>query len=317
MEKYQDVTRSAYRLLGQQAAREVVPRDPTSSGHWCCHDYPSQSSQWSVHPEYEIHLVQKGSGRFAIGGYVGAFEAGQLVLIGSNVPHEWISPLQPGETVRDRDAAFQFSADWVDELELIAPELREVQDLLADSHPAAQFTGATALRARQELLQIGASRGIARLAHIVSLLQLLCESPARERHRLSAGLIPPVHGSKEAEIVNRAIEYIFNNLTGPVRLAVAAELAGMSESAFSKYFRRAAGTTFSAMVKRYRLELACRLLALTSTPIATVAREVGFNNLSNFNRQFRATHGLTPSDYRVREMEERRSAEILPYRRDL
>lgn len=269
-----------------------------------------------MHPEYEIHLVQKGAGRFAIGGYVGAFEAGQLVLIGSNVPHEWISPLQAGETLHDRDVVFQFSPAWVDELEMITPELREVQDLLADSHPATQFTGATALRARQELLQIGTARGIARLAHLVSLLHLLCESPHHERHRLSAGLIPPEHGSKEAEIVNRAIEYIFNNLTGPVKLSVAAELAGMSESAFSKYFRRAAGTTFSAMVKRYRLELACRLLSLTSTPIATIAQEVGFTNLSNFNRQFRAAHGLTPSDFRVREMEERQSAEIPPYRRD-
>lgn len=314
MEKYQDVTRSAYRLLGQQPVREVVPRDPTCSGHWGCHDYPSQRTRWSVHPEYEIHLVQKGSGRFALGGYVGAFEADHLVLIGSNVPHEWISSLRGGEVVSERDVVFQFSPEWVDELELIAPELRDVQRLLGDSHPGTQFTGATALRARQELLQVGATRGITRFMHVVTLLDLLAGAPAHERRRLSDDLTPTVHGAQEAEVVNRAIEYIFNNLTGPVRLSIAAELAGMSESAFSKYFRRAAGTTFSAMVKRYRLELACRLLTLTSTPIAAIAQEVGFNNLSNFNRQFRAAHGLTPSDYRAREVADRQSSDLMPYR---
>ena len=314
MEKYQDVTRNAYRLLGQRAAREVIPRDPTCSGHWSCHDYPSPRTRWSVHPEYEVHLVQKGSGRFALGGYVGAFEAGHLVLVGSNVPHGWVSSLRAGEVVPERDVVFQFSPEWVDELELIAPELRDVQKLLADGHPGTQFTGATALRARQELLQIGTTQGVARLRHVVTLLQLLTDSPDHERRRLSDDLMPTVHGTQEAEVVNRAIEYIFNNLTGPVRLSVAAELAGMSESAFSKYFRRAAGTTFSAVVKRYRLELACRLLTLTAAPIATIAQEVGFNNLSNFNRQFRAAHGLPPSAYRAREVANRQSAELLPYR---
>lgn len=280
------------------------------------HDYPSQWSQWNVHPEYEIHLVLKGTGRFAIGGYVGAFEAGQLVLVGSNVPHEWISPLQRGERICDRDMVFQFSPEWIGELELIAPELREVQSLLANCHPGTQFTGATALRAKQELLQIGSSGGIARLRHIITLLTLLCEAPPQERRYLSDGLTPPVQGAKEAEIVNRAIEYIFDNLTGPVQLSKAAEVAGMSESAFSKYFRRAAGTTFSAMVKRYRLELACRLLALTATPVASIAQEVGFTNLSNFNRQFRAAHGVTPSNYRAQESAARQSTEILPYRRE-
>lgn len=314
MEKYQDVTREAYRLLGQRPGREVVPRDPSCSGHWCSQDYPNRAGQWNVHPEYEIHLVQRGSGRFAVGGYVGAFEVGQLVLVGSNVPHGWISSVQHGQRVVDRDVVFRFAPEWVDELELIAPEARDVQELLAESHPGTQFLGATAMRAKNELLQIGTTDGIARLSHVIALLRLLCDAPRHERRLLSDGLAPPMQETREAEVVNRAMEYIFDNLTGSVRLSTAAQLAGMSESAFSKYFRRAAGTTFSQMVKRYRLELACRLLSLSSTPVATIAEEVGFTNLSNFNRQFRATHGITPSEYRARVSADRQSNEIMPYR---
>lgn len=314
MEKYQDVTRDAYRLLGQRATREVVPRDPMSSGRWHCHDYPSQWSRWNVHPEYEVHLVQKGSGRFAIGGYVGAFEPGQLVLIGSNVPHDWISPLGAGEVIRERDVVFQFSPEWINELELVAFELREVKQALADLHPGTQFIGATALRARRELLQIGTTEGIARFSHIIMLLRLLAESPSRERRRLSDDLTLMPQDSKEAEFLNAAIEYILSNLTGRVKLSTAAEVAGMSESSFSKHFRRAAGTTFSAMVQQYRLELACKLLSFTTTSIAVIAQDVGFSNLSNFNRQFRAAHGVTPREYRARESADRQRSEVMPYR---
>jgi AraC-like DNA-binding protein len=72
----------------------------------------------------------------------------------------------------------------------------------------------------------------------------------------------------------------------------------MSESAFSRYFKTASGQTFSDMVTRLRLAHACRLLEGTSLPIAVIARDAGFANLSNFNRRFRATYGMTPREHR-------------------
>lgn len=72
----------------------------------------------------------------------------------------------------------------------------------------------------------------------------------------------------------------------------------MSESAFSRYFKAASGSTFTDMVRRLRLTRACWLLERTEMPIASIASTVGYRNLSNFNRQFLRSYGTTPREYR-------------------
>src|SRR6476620_10456505 len=59
--------RLAERLLGMRANREVIPPDPNHSVRWHEHDYPSPVARWNYHPEYEIHLIRKGSGKFIVG----------------------------------------------------------------------------------------------------------------------------------------------------------------------------------------------------------------------------------------------------------
>src|SRR4051794_14990942 len=101
----------AQRLATVGAAREVVPKDPEVSARWHRHGVPSPYSRWNYHPEYEVHLIRIGAGRYVVGDRIDTFSAGQLVLVGSNVPHHWISDLEPGEVIADRDVVFQFHPD--------------------------------------------------------------------------------------------------------------------------------------------------------------------------------------------------------------
>lgn len=90
------------------ANREAVPSDPYHSVRWHEHDYPSSARRWNYHPEYEIHLIRKGIGKFIVGDHVVTFEAGHLVLVGCGLPHAWVSDLVPGEIVKKRDVVIQF-----------------------------------------------------------------------------------------------------------------------------------------------------------------------------------------------------------------
>ena len=89
--------RLAERLLGMRANREVIPPDPDHSVRWHEHDYPTAAARWNYHPEYEIHLIRKGTGKFIVGDHIGTFEAGHVSLVGSGLPHDWVSDLEPGE----------------------------------------------------------------------------------------------------------------------------------------------------------------------------------------------------------------------------
>ncbi|MGZ4662598.1 MAG: cupin domain-containing protein, partial [Arthrobacter sp.] len=113
--------RLAERLLGMRANREVIPPDPNHSVRWHQHSYPSPLARWNYHPEYEIHLIRKGSGKFIVGDHIGTFEAGHVSIVGSGLPHDWVSDLEPGEVLENRDAVIQFDGKWVEQASALVP----------------------------------------------------------------------------------------------------------------------------------------------------------------------------------------------------
>ena len=126
----------------------------------------------------------------------------------------------------------------------------------------------------------------------------MAAAPSSEYRTLAKAWLPPLDDEYAADIIDRAFAYILDNLVGDVRLSAAADLIGMSESAFSKYFKRVSGRTFSDTVRQLRLAHACKLLKQTDLPISSIYHRVGYANLSNFNRQFRAQYGATPREFR-------------------
>jgi AraC-like DNA-binding protein len=280
------------------APREIIACDPQRSFRCVVHDFPSDICGWASHPEYEIHLIQKSRGSVIAGDYVGTFEPGHVSLMGPHLPHDWVSDIAPGEVVVDRDVVIHFTDEWVRDCMTLIPELSTLDPLLQASTRGLEFGGATAANARRAIVGLVESRGPAQIALMFELLGLLADAPADECAPLASAWL----GTSDNAFANQAAEaglaYIFDNLTGDIRLSTAAALAHMSEPTFSKYFKRAAGATFSSMVKRLRIAHARRLLETTDLSAAKVANASGYNNLSNFNRQFLAEVGTTPTAYR-------------------
>ena len=285
------------RLVNQPATRELVPITPGASARWHRHDYPGPYCRWNYHPEYEVHLIQRGTGRFIVGDHIGRFTAGQLVLVGSNLPHDWISDSAEGEAITGRDVVFQFHPQWIRDCQELMPELRSLDRLLTHAARGLEFSGETAHHGAEALVAIGAAEGVERLQRILSLLQTMSVAAPDEVRSLANPWVPP-RDDRAADVVEDVLRYIFSSAGHNVRMSEAAARVGMSESAFSRYFTRAAGQTFSDTVRKLRLTQACQLLERTDRPIASIAHEVGYQNLSNFNRHFRAHYCCTPSRYR-------------------
>src|SRR3546814_543093 len=100
--------------------------------------------------------------------------------------------------------------------------------------------------------------------------------------------------------INEALAYINRNLTGSFDEKDLAEIAGLSPAAFSRSFRRHTGLALVKYVNRLRINLACQLLmGDAEARITDVCFSSGFNNLSNFNRQFLKLKGIPPSRFRT------------------
>jgi AraC-like DNA-binding protein len=292
--------RLAERLLGMRADREVIPHDPDHSVRWHQHDYPSAVARWNYHPEYEIHLIRKGTGKFIVGDHIGTFEAGHVSLVGSGLPHDWVSDLEPGELIEGRDALIQFDGKWVEQTAELVPELAEIKPLLEQSARGIEFLGPTAQAAAAAIEAMGVSTGLVRLHHLLELFAVLAHAPQEDRRYLADEWFRPQLDGQAAAVVDIVLEYVFSNHAGSVKMSEAAALVGMPEPTFSKYFKRATGQNFSDLVRKLRLAHARRLLEHSDKAISDICYEVGFSNLSNFNRHFLNDAGETPRQYRQR-----------------
>ena len=206
-----------------------------------------------------------------------------------------MSDLDPGQVAVDRDAVIQFTDEWIRQCMQVLPELQDLDHVLQLSTRGLVFSGATGWRAAEEIMSVVSTSGPERVGHLFKLLGLMARAPEGEWETVASEWMGRSDDDGVQSAGEAGLDYIFSNLTGDIRLTTAARLAYMSEPTFSKYFKRATGLTFSNMVKKLRVAHARRLLDSTDHPVTKVAALSGYHNMANFNRQFLAEVGTTPS----------------------
>ncbi|MGO9418532.1 AraC family transcriptional regulator [Roseiarcus sp.] len=275
---------------------ELIVRDPATSFRWHRHDYPSALARWNYHPEYEIHLIAESSGKMFVGDHIGAFGPGNLLLVGPNLPHHWVSDLNPGERITGRDVVLQFSSRFTEDARKVFPEFGNLLPVLEESRRGIEFFGDDARDCGELLLKMGDCHGLARIALFIALIERMVAAKAR-RVLASETYRPEAIGGADAQI-GAVIEYMFANVHD-VRMSAAAAIVGMNESTFSRHFKKMTGANFVDCVRKIRIAKACTLLESDSLGVTEICFECGFQNISNFNRAFRREKGMTPREYRA------------------
>jgi AraC-like DNA-binding protein len=271
-------------------------RDGESFAAWR-HGYPFRTVRWHYHPEYEIHLVVATHGKFYIGDHVGEFGPGQLIMTGPNLPQNWISDIGDAETVPQRTEVIQFTQAFVDTVVQAFPEAEAARALFERSRRGILFDAETGEAVRPLMNRLIGARGVLRLGLFFEILDRLLR--ASQVQTLSSLSFMLDMAKAEDSDMNRVIAHLRENLTEPVTETELAEMTGQSQSAFSRSFKRHTGTTLVRFRNQLRIDLACQMLV--SDPEARVSDicfDVGFSNLSNFNRHFLRLKGMSPSEFR-------------------
>jgi AraC-like DNA-binding protein len=250
---------------------------------------------WHYHGEYELTWIEAGEGTRYVGDTVEPYIAGDLVLLGSNLPHTWSSERPARKARAHRAVVVQFQRSVFDSNP--GPEFAAVRDLLARAERGLRFP--SGMIASGAWLELTTLRGIDAWCALARLLDQLAHAKGASPIASHGYLPAPRHGSQRR--YERALAFVAQQAAaGPVYLREAARVVHLSPAAFSRFFQRFSGTTFVNHVNGLRVAKAARLLAETDQPVATIAFACGFGNLSNFNRRFRALKGLTPLAYRSR-----------------
>ena len=260
------------------------------------HGYPYRTVRWHFHPEYEIHLIVATTGKMFVGDHISSFVPGNLVMAGPNLPHNWVSDVSEGETVERRNLVVQFGQEFVAHCMESFPEWRQVEALLGASRRGVSFGAQTSAAIQPLFLELLNARGLRRIVLFMSMLEVLVN--AQDTELLASPAYQTDPSGFAATRINHALSYIGKNLSSDLRESDLAQLAGQSVGAFSRYFRRHTGMPFVQYVNRMRINLACQLLMDDELSVTDICYRVGFNNLSNFNRQFLLAKGMSPSKFR-------------------
>ncbi|WP_416797736.1 helix-turn-helix domain-containing protein [Ciceribacter azotifigens] len=275
---------------------EYVLTGADESFLWRRDDYPWERNVWNFHPEVEIHYISNASGVLLAGDHVGAFTPGHISLIGSNLPHDWVTPLGPDERIPGRDIVIQFLPSKLEQASAFLPELAGLRDFFIRAQRGLSFKGRAREKAEALILDMEFQTGSARLSTFLSLLSLLRDTDEVDTLSSEAYVPDLSYGSLEA--LQQVFAYIFANLSEDIRLPDMARMVGMSDSSFSRFFKKNSGNSFTDHVNKLRIWKAGQLLTDTSLPVTDICFEVGYRNLSNFNRMFLRHHNLTPTKYR-------------------
>lgn len=260
------------------------------------HGFPTPLARWHYHEECELHLIVASHGKAFVGDWIGPFEPGHLVLCGPWLPHNWLSTDVPDRGLPERDLVIQFRHDSIARAAESIPELAEVLPMIERSRFGIEFFG-LGEAAERHWRRCKAARGIARFGAFCDFLAELAAS--REYRLLSSSGLQGTRDESEQDKVSAVIERITRHLAEPVAQSELADDLGMSQSQFSRWFRKATGNNYVDFVNQVRISRACQLLADTDRLIADIGREVGFQTIANFNRRFLELKGQTPTEFRL------------------
>ncbi len=253
----------------------------------------NKNNAWHYHPEIELVYVNGGTGKRQIGSHVSYYGNGDLILIGSNLPHCGFTDALTGN---ESETVIQMKADFLGNDFFNIPEMKKIQNLFEMAQGGIAFSGKTKRKIGEKMEILEYQGDFQRLLSILNILNELALS--QDFKVLNAEGFAMKTEVKDNDRINKVFNFVKANFKEEISLDEMADLVSMTVPSFCRYFKKITNKTFVQFVNEYRLVHASKLLAEKPMSITDVCFESGFNNFSHFNKQFKAFTGQNPSEYR-------------------
>jgi AraC-like DNA-binding protein len=248
------------------------------------------------HEEIQVSYIKKGEGTLIVGDSITTFQKNDIIVLGSNLPHVFRSDRLEDNSASIMQTVFftgtTFGRDFFD-----LPEFKSLSNffthiqcglLLENVHPnIAQYFDD--FKKADEYDRISIFLGLIRhisTAEYTKLSNFIYDKPIKDN---------------EGKRMRMVFEYVMSNYAKSISLDDVAKIASMTKNAFCRYFKVRTNKTFFQFLIEIRVEHAAKLLIKDNElSVLEIAELCGFTNISNFNRQFKATKGETPMSVRKR-----------------
>lgn len=245
------------------------------------------------HEEYQISYIVEGRGTLIVGDTINNYMAGDIIVIGSHLPHVFKSEVENNQI--SLMLSLFFTKSLLDDHFLRIEELKSISPFFKRAEHGFKAISHQQ-KIRELFLEFKDAQKLKRFIYLLEILDLLSRSKYKS---LSSFVYQREFSDLEGKRMREVVEYTISHFNELITLSDVALKASMTKNAFCKYFKKRTNKTYIQFLNELRVEHACS--ALTSRPeenIAGIAEQSGFNNISNFNRKFKEVKGITPSEFR-------------------
>ncbi len=264
---------------------------------------PRFHSEYHFHPEYELKYVIESKGKRFVGDSIENFQEGDLILLGPNIPHYWKNDdiHDQSDLMQSKAVVVMFSEEFLGKDFFSLQEMIPIREILNKSRAGLVFPNAIHSIIPQMMDDLTRAKGPHR---IILMLEILTEMMNLESGKLlteefTTGTPFLDTNSPSFVRLQKVHHYVIKNFHYPLQIEDVAQIANMTPHAFCKYFKKSTKKTFMTFLNELRVCHAKKLLIENRIPISQICIESGFNNVSNFNRQFKTGTNMTPSDFKA------------------
>jgi AraC-like DNA-binding protein len=260
---------------------------------------PYFHNRWHYHPEIELLYIEKGTGTQFVGDSIQRFSEGDIILIGSNLPHYWRCDemyFQSSPDIRAEATVVHFLPNFWSEKFLDLPENKKIKELFETAKRGVSIEGNLKAPLVKILKQMLGASETERIILLLKALTLIISS--QKNIILSSVGFENVLQQDEKDTINKIYAYSLAHFKEKILLEEIAAIAHISPNSFCRYFKTRTRKTYSRFLQELRIGYVCKQLIETDLTLTQVCYDSGFNNLTNFYKCFKAITGKTPYEYK-------------------
>jgi AraC-like DNA-binding protein len=275
-----------------------VPKTPTHSFSVREDRDPFINNRWHYHAEVELIYFHQGEGTQFVGDHIKRFHSGDIILVGSNLPHYWRYDELYFKSAKDwpvHSTVIHFSENFWGDAFLGMPETKPIRSLLDRARRGILVTEKEGITIPDGIEKIRRSDGMER---IIALIECLSAFAGSERLMLLSSIgFRHDFSEFESDRINAIYDHTFSRFAQKISLEEVAAVAGLVPNSFCRYFKSRTGKTYSQFVTEIRVGHACKLLIDNRISIKQLCFESGFNNFTSFHKHFKMITGKSPQHY--------------------
>lgn len=276
---------------------EALPLNQQSSYTLRVFEELEFTAPFHFHPEFELTAILKGKGNRFVGDHMASFDAGDLLLLGSNLPHCWKSETNITHEISAYSVVIQFKQDFLGDNFWNKYEMQNLMQLLEKSQLGIQFTGNNTSETINKMLELTTIDDP--FKRLLTFLDILNDLALSKTYKiLNKKALVHAQSAYENNRLHAVQSYLIDHFKQKISLNEIAEVANMSPNAFCKYYKKITQKTFMETVAAYRLNYALQQLLQTEKPITEICFESGFTDVSYFFKTFRSKLNESPLAYR-------------------